>query len=99
MRPGKGSNKTTPKRRTGIAGRANQGDAQAQYNLALRYARGQGAPQDYGQAYLWINLAATNASGEHKNDVLKVRGYIVELMEPEQIEEGEELLRKWRPKL
>ena len=73
---------------------ANQDDAQAQYNLALRYARGQGTPLDYGQAYMWISLAGTNASGEHKNEVLKVREYIVELMEPEQIEEGEELFRK-----
>ena len=73
---------------------ANQDDAQAQYNLALRYARGQGTPLDYGQAYMWISLAETNASGEHKNAVLKVREYIVALMEPEQIEEGEELFRK-----
>ena len=37
---------------------AEQGDAHAQYNLGLLYARGQGAPQDYAQAIQWYRKAA-----------------------------------------
>ena len=78
---------------------ANQGNPRAQFNLALRYARGQGAPQDWGQAYLWIKLAERNTPPNENEEVLKVLGYIVSLMEPEQVTEGEELLQKWRPRM
>ena len=39
---------------------AAQSDAVAQYNLGVMYADGWGAPQDYVQAHMWINLAAVN---------------------------------------
>lgn len=37
---------------------AEKGDAHAQYNVALIYARGQGVPQDYKQAAEWYRKAA-----------------------------------------
>jgi TPR repeat protein len=37
---------------------AEQGDAFAQYNLALMYNKGQGIPQDYAEALKWHRLAA-----------------------------------------
>jgi len=37
---------------------AKQGDARAQYNLALMYANGEGVPQDYKAAVKWYTLAA-----------------------------------------
>ena len=37
---------------------ANQGDAVAQYNLALMYSRGDGVPQSYAEAVKWFRLAA-----------------------------------------
>lgn len=33
--------------------RAAQGNAEAQTNLGLRYAKGQGMPQDYTMSRLW----------------------------------------------
>ena len=38
--------------------RAEQGDAETQYNLGLAYARGQGVPQDDQEAVRWYRLAA-----------------------------------------
>ena len=35
-----------------------QGHAEAQYNLGVLYAKGQGVPQAYVQAHMWFNLAA-----------------------------------------
>ena len=37
---------------------ADQGNAAAQYNLALMYAKGQGVPQDYAAAVSWYRKAA-----------------------------------------
>ena len=37
---------------------ADQGFADAQYNLGIMYANGRGIPQDYVQAHKWLNLAA-----------------------------------------
>jgi uncharacterized protein len=37
---------------------AEQGDADAQYNLGAMYGNGQGVPQDYKEAVKWFRLAA-----------------------------------------
>ena len=37
---------------------AEQGDVEAQYNLALKYDNGQGVPQDYKEAVKWFRLSA-----------------------------------------
>jgi len=37
---------------------AEKGDAQAQYNLGVSYANGQGVPKDKAQAKQWYRKAA-----------------------------------------
>ncbi|MCH8098520.1 MAG: sel1 repeat family protein [Proteobacteria bacterium] len=37
---------------------AEQGDAEAQFNLGLMYYKGRGVPQDYAEAVKWYRLAA-----------------------------------------
>ena len=37
---------------------AKQGDTEAQFNLGIRYASGEGVPQDYAEAGRWFRLAA-----------------------------------------
>jgi len=37
---------------------ANQGNAEAQLELGLMYADGQGVPRDYKEAVKWFRLAA-----------------------------------------
>ena len=37
---------------------ANQGEANAQYNLGIMYSKGRGVTQDYQQAAKWYTLAA-----------------------------------------
>ena len=39
---------------------AEQGHPQAQYNLGLFYAKGEGVIQDYVKAYMWWNIVAEN---------------------------------------
>ena len=43
---------------------ADQGDASAQYNLALKYANGRGVPQDDAQKVKWLRLAADQGFAE-----------------------------------
>jgi len=43
---------------------AEQGNAGAQYNLALMYYKGQGVPQDYKQAVKWFTKAAEQGDAD-----------------------------------
>ena len=51
---------------------AEQGDANAQINLALLYYDGRGVPQDYSMAYVWYNIAAAQgqAKAEKNHDAV-----------------------------
>ena len=43
---------------------AEQGDADAQYNLGLMYDNGQGVPQNYKTAVKWYSLAAEQGDAD-----------------------------------
>ena len=43
---------------THIKSQAEQGDAEAQFNLGFCYARGEGVPQSDAEAYIWFSLAS-----------------------------------------
>lgn len=73
---------------------AEQGNAGAQANLGLMYERGQGVPQDYAQAHMWLNLAASRA---HTAAATK-RDEVAAQMTPAQIAEAQKLAREWKPK-
>ncbi len=45
---------------------AEQGDAEAQCNLALLYGRGEGVKQDYKEAVKWLRKAAEQGDPEHQ---------------------------------
>ena len=45
---------------------ADQGDATAQFNLAILYDNGEGVPKDYAEAYSWYNLAGISIDGARK---------------------------------
>ena len=56
---------------------AEQGDADAQYNLGLMYDKGYGVPQDYGQARQWYEKAAAQGktNAQYNLGVLYVNGH------------------------
>jgi hypothetical protein len=58
------------------------------------YNNGQGVTQDYFQAHMWYNLAATQG----ENLPRKSRNRLAEKMTPKQIAEARRLAREWRPK-
>ena len=78
---------------------AEQGDAGAQNNLGVMYDKGQGVTQNYVQAHMWSNLAASRAKGVAVRDAAaKNRDILAGRMTPAQVAEAQRLARAWRPK-
>jgi TPR repeat protein len=48
---------------------ADQGDADAQYNLGLMYYNGNGVPQNYSQAAVWYRKAGTQGHSDSLNNL------------------------------
>ena len=48
---------------------AEQGNAKAQYNLAVMYDNGEGVPQDYAEAVKWYRLAAEQGDAKAQHSV------------------------------
>ncbi|MCA8834492.1 MAG: SEL1-like repeat protein, partial [Proteobacteria bacterium] len=68
---------------------AEQGNANAQYNVGVSYELGFGVPQDYLRAHMWYNLAASNGDDLAPEN----RDKIAEKMTPAQIVEAQALAR------
>jgi TPR repeat protein len=71
---------------------AEQGNANAQYNLGVFYDNGLGVPQDRVRAYMWLNLAAMQG----RESAATVRDLTARLMTPAQIAEAQKLAREWK---
>jgi TPR repeat protein len=48
---------------------AEQGNAVAQFNLAIIYARGRGVPQDYATAVSWLRKSADQGDADAQNNL------------------------------
>lgn len=71
--------------------RAEHGDAQAQFDLGLMYATGDGVGLDYVAAHQWLNLAALAG-----NDAARtMRAELAGDMTPAQIAEAQRRARVW----
>ena len=71
---------------------AEQGHADAQWNLGLMYARGDGVPVDAVSAYAWINIAAAQGTGMN---IKEVKESLTTDMTRAQIVEAQELSREY----
>ena len=72
---------------------ADQGNPAAQSNLALMYAKGQGVPRDYVQAYMWSSLSAARGHQEGARN----RDSIAKGMTPAQITDARKRASTWKP--
>jgi len=72
---------------------AEQGNADAQYNLGVLYDNGLGLPQDKVRAYMWFNLSAAQG----REGAAAFRDLIAGRMTPTQIAEAQKLAREWKP--
>ncbi|MGD0101512.1 MAG: hypothetical protein ABSC60_14285, partial [Acidobacteriota bacterium] len=69
-----------------------------QCELGLMYAEGHGVPQDYVEAHMWLNLAASRANGDLQQRSATGRDLVARLMTAKQIAEAQSLAREWKPK-
>ena len=72
---------------------AEQGDANAQYNLGVLYDNGLGVPQDKVRAYMWFTLSAAQG----KDGAAAFRDLIARRMNSAQIVEAQKLAQEWKP--
>jgi TPR repeat protein len=77
---------------------ADQGHAEAQFNLGVMYLDGQGVAQDYVQSHMWMNLAASSASGDDRKRFADGRDGVAAKMNTAQIAEAQRLALNWKPK-
>ena len=72
---------------------AEQGNANAQYNLGTFYDNGLGVPLDKVRAYMWFSLSAAQG----REGAAAFRDLIARRMTPAQIAEAQKLAREWKP--
>ena len=72
---------------------ANAGDAMAMLALGRLYMQGLGAPQDYVQAHMWFNLAASRGEAEAVTE----RDTLAGRMAPDQVAKAQEQAAAWQP--
>ena len=72
---------------------AEQGNANAQYNLGTFYDNGLGVLQDKVRAYMWFSLSAVQG----REGAAAFRDLIARRMTPAQIAEAQKLAREWKP--
>ena len=65
-----------------------------QWGLGLMYYLGQGTPQDFVLAHMWLNLAVGNVEdGYPPENIIKMRDAVAKEMTPSQIAEAQQLAR------
>jgi TPR repeat protein len=74
---------------------ADRGDPRAQYELGVMYNKGQGVRRDYVLAELWLNLSASQAGGDDRDFVARMRDSVALKMTPSQLAAAESLARAW----
>ena len=73
---GQDGTKVIPEKVRDWTRQAEQGNADAQFNLGFMYEYGKGVPQDYQQAAKWYKLAANqgHAYGQYNLGLMYVQG-------------------------
>ncbi|MBT5547163.1 MAG: trypsin-like serine protease [Desulfobacula sp.] len=71
---------------------ARQGVFLAQYNLAIKYGKGEGTPQNYKFAYVWSSISVANNSGKYlRKEAIENRDDYSKYLSPHQLSEAQEL--------
>jgi TPR repeat protein len=77
---------------------AEQGQADAQYQLGMSDSFGNGVPQDHVLFHMWCNLAASSATAANPELYAERRGDAEASITREQVAEAQCLAHEWKPK-
>ena len=73
--------------------RADAGEATAQHALGFLYRDGLGVPQDHVEAHIWLNLAASQLTGQSRERAVAVRDALAEVMTSAALREAQRRAR------
>ena len=59
------------------------------------YDNGEGVPQDYVQAHMWCNLAASRTTGVQRERAGENRDLAADELTPDALNEAQRLAREW----
>lgn len=74
---------------------ADQGDPTAQATLGVLYSFGQGVPQNYVEAYFWLDLAA-GVSGPNQEKFAANRRMVGEHLTTDQVSDVQDRVAAWK---
>jgi TPR repeat protein len=74
---------------------AEQGEVEAQGILATLYSYGQGVPQNYVEAYFWLDVAAS-APGPEQSHYAANRQMVGVHLTTDEVEEVQQRVAKWK---
>ena len=78
---------------------AEQGLSGAQRSLGVMYARGDGVPQGFVFAHMWLSLAVARIPpGVTRDEVTNFRDGIAKYMTPAEVAEAQRFAKQWKPK-
>ena len=78
---------------------AEQGEPDAQHTLGVAYEYGRGVQQDFAQAYVWYNLAASRFPPGPEHDIaVKDRDERARRLTHAQLASAQAQTRTWQPK-
>ena len=79
---------------------AEQGYAPAQAGLGSLYNGGRGVPRDQVEAYKWLSLSVPKlaSQNQYREEYTKILAEVTAKLTPEQLAEGDRLVREWKPR-
>jgi len=92
---GKGFDRDMAQAATWYRRAADQGDLTAQGTLGVLYSFGQGVPQNYVEAYFWLDLAAS-VSGPNQEKYAANRQMVGEHLTTDQVSDVEDRVAAWK---
>lgn len=92
---GKGFDRDMAQAATWYRRAADQGDLTAQGTLGVLYAFGQGVPQNYVEAYFWLDLAAS-VSGPNQEKYAANRQMVGQHLTTDQVSDVEDRVAAWK---
>ena len=76
---------------------AGRGLARTRNRLGFVHRDGRTVPQDYVLAHMWLDLAASHATGALRDAAIHGRDRAAQEMHPDQLTEAQRLARVWKP--
>jgi hypothetical protein len=74
---------------------AEQGNANAMYNLGTMYGLGRGVAKDAIEAHKWFNLAAARADADTLKSFAATRDALAKSMPPDQLATAQKRASEW----